>query len=258
MEKFDEKIISMAREELIEIPHGYENRIEELVVRLSNENKRKRRRGNFSNHTKMVAGVAVFMMVSVGTWIVTAGTSDEQKVGIKKTELDEIYVINTKRLEIESDEYGIIEYNWNSYDELQERLGIKLLRNEKECETEFMNISDQTDNEDYHNIQIENFAMTEQKFVDMKISIRCSEEQSIEGLFTEFIGDFQKRGSYVSEQGYKVILIGYKTLSLQDTNDDVIDGTISGLFVADGILYEISGELSVNQMRKFIDSLFFL
>lgn len=257
MEKFDEKIMSMAQEELIEIPHGYEDRIEELLVRISDKNKRKRCRGNFSNHTKMVAGVAVFMMVSVGSWIVDAGTSDEQKVGIKKTELDEIYVINTKQLEIERDEYGIIEYNWNSYDELQERLGIKLLRNEKECETEFMNISDQTDNEDYHNIQIHNFAMTEQKFVDMKIRIRCSEEQSIEGLLTEFMGDFQRRGSYVSEQGYKVILMGHKILSLQDTNDDVIDGTISGFFVADGILYEISGELSVRQMRKFIDSLFF-
>lgn len=258
MQKFDAKIMNMAQEELIEIPHGYENRIEELLVEILNENKRKRRRGNFSNHTKMVAGVAVFMMLSVGGWMVVAGTSDEQKVNIKRTELDEIYVINTKRLEIESDKYGTIEYNWNSYDELQERLGIKLLRNEKECETEFMSISDQTDNEDYHNIQIDNFAMTEQKFVDMKIGIRCSEEQSIEGLLTEFMGDFQRRGSYVSEQGYKVILIGHKTLSLQDTNDDVIDGTISGFFVANGILYEISGELSVNQMRKFIDSLFFL
>lgn len=258
MKKFDEKITTIAQKESIKIPDGYENRIEELLIELSNESKIKRRRVNISNYTKIAASFAVIVMVSICGFMVYAGSSDEQKVGIRKSELDEMYITNTNRLDIESDEYGIIEYNWNSYDELQDGLGIRLLRNEKECEAELMNISDQTDNEDYHIIQIHNFAMTEQKFVNMEISIQCSEEQSIEGLLTEFMGDFQRRGNYVSEQGYKVILISHKTLSLQDTNDDAIDGTISGFFVANGILYEISGELSVNQMKEFIDSLFFL
>ena len=258
MKKVDEKIASVAKKEKMEIPMGYENRIEALLIELSKVDKIKRDKVTMFNYKKMAAGVAVFVMVSVGGLMVHAGTSDEQKVVIKKTELDEMCVTNANRLEIRSDEYGVIEYHWSSYDALQEGLGIKLLRSEKECEAGLMNISDQTDNKDYHTIQIQNFAVTEQVPIDMEISIRCSEEQSIEGLLTEFMGDFQRRGSYVSEQGYKVILIGDKILASQHINDKVIDGTIYGFFVADGILYEVSGELSVNKMKEFIDSLFFL
>lgn len=258
MEKVDKKIKTIARKECIKIHEGYEERIEELLMELSSESKIKRSRANISNYTKIVASFAVIVMVSICGFMVHAGTRDEQKVEIKRTELDEICVTNTNRLDIESNEYGIIEYNWSSYDELQEGLGIRLLRSQKECEVALMDISDQTDNEDYHIIQIHNFAVTEQKPMNMTISIQCSEEQSIEGLLTEFMGDFQKRGSYVSKQGYKVILIGHKILLSQDTNDDVIDGILSGFFVANGILYQVSGELSVNQMKEFIDSLFFL
>lgn len=260
MEKFDEKITNIARKERIEIPEGYENRIETLLTELSNGSKLKRCKVkvNISRYTKIVAGFAVLVMISVCGFMVHAGTSDERKVDIKKTELDEICITNTNRLDVESDEYGVVEYHWNSYDELQEGLGVRLLRSEGECEAELMNILDQTDNEDYHIIQIDNFAVTEQRPINMTISIQCSEEQSIEGLLTEFMGDFQRRGNYISKQGYKVIFIKDKILSLQDTNDDAINGTLFGFFVANGILYEVSGELSVNQMKEFIDSLYFL
>ena len=118
-----------------------------------------------------------------------------------------------------------------------------------------MVITDKTDNEDYHSIKIQNFASIEQVNVNLKISIRCSEEQTVEGLLPEFMGAYQRRGNYVSRQGYKVSFVGDKTLPAQSVNEDTVHGEIIGFFVADGILYRVSGEMSVNQMKEFIDSL---
>ena len=257
MDRIDKKIITMAQKEKTKIPVGYENHIDELLSSLSQERSVKNHKINAMKFTRIAAGFALLVTVSICGYMVHAGTTDEQRICIEESELDQMFIIDTNKLNIECNEFGMIEYQWNSYEELQTGLGIKLLRSENEYASQIMEIWNQTDNEDYHIIQIGNFAAIEQSVVNLKISMRCSEEQSVEGLLTEFMGDFQRRGEYISRQGYKVIFVGHKTLSPQSINDDVVDGKLTGVFVADGILYQLSGIVSVNQLKAFIDVLYY-
>ena len=256
MDKIDKQIFSMAQSEQIRMPSGYENRINGLLANLPRENENP---PVFTKILAMVAGLVVVVSLSFCGYIVIAGDSDAQKVTIEESEIDNMYVIKVKQIHAEKDENGFIEYKWESYNAMQEGLGISLLRSDDEFSGEIMEINDKTDNEDYHMIYIDNFAYVENgknsTLLDLEISIRCSTAQSSKGLITEYLGNYQRRGEYVSKQGYQVIFVGNQIFPWQTLDDDTVNGELISIFVADGILYQFSGKVSINQMKEIIDLL---
>lgn len=85
----------------------------------------------------------------------------------------------------------------NSYDELQDRLGIHLLDG-KLVNHEKADIQGGTDNKDYHIIKIDPFTDAENGSLKMKISIKCSSNQKQEGLLPEVLGEYEIKGEFVS------------------------------------------------------------
>lgn len=73
-----------------------------------------------------------------------------------------------------------------------------------------------TDNTDYHDIEIESFVEKKEYSLKMKIFIKCSADQTQEGLFPEFLGEFDLKEEYISSQGYHVVVIGGRPETLPD------------------------------------------
>lgn len=88
--------------------------------------------------------------------------------------------------------------------------------------------------------------------ITLEAILTLSEEQLEQGLDLEYLGYYEYVESFVLSQGYKGNLI-------QSTIDPNFDGSdiVSekrAVFVANGIRYTLSGRVSVEEMKKIVDS----
>lgn len=73
------------------------------------------------------------------------------------TELDEMHVIDIKKMEQPKDEFGTIEQDFKDYEAIQEELGIDLLDTELADNNDYLQGHITTDDKDYAMITMNNY-----------------------------------------------------------------------------------------------------
>lgn len=187
-------------------------------------------------------------------------------------ELDAMYNIKAQKLDMEPNEYGTINGEVESYDYIQNELGIKLLNSNQSFDNPYMQVNVQTDNEHFVILSArnyilgdtDNFVLSEEGFyqyehgeeyytpVSLEVDIMLSEEQEQTGWETDYLGYYKFTEQYVSEQGYKVNIIE-DTIGSEIAEDFVSEK--SAVFVADGIRYTIKGRTSIDNIKEIVDSM---
>lgn len=200
---------------------------------------------NTSHRLEIILMALVVGILLVGGIFINRFRVSSQSVNTAELDLDAMKDMSPNKIHGVTDSYGGVDYQMNSYDELQDSLGIHLLDG-KLVNHEKADIQGHTDNKDYHSIVIDPFTDDKNGSLKMSISIKCSSNQKEEGLLPEFLGDYEIKGEFVSSQGYKVIVIGGK----EETDKELI-----AVFVADGILYQLRGKTSIGDLKRIIRSL---
>lgn len=224
---------------------------------------------------KTVAATLVFLML--GGTTVAAGYYIVNKISVNDevlTELDEMRVIDIKKMEQPKDEFGTIELDFKDYEAMQEELGIDLLDTELADNNDYLQGHITTDDKDYAVITMNNyiigdtanFRYLEEKDryeyehgkiyyspVSLNIDLILSDEQLKNGWDADYLGMYESMEEYQSAQGYKVNLI-------QDNNGDekLNDGIVSekiAVFVSDGIRYTLKGSVSIDTMKTIVDTM---
>lgn len=220
----------------------------------------------------VAASLAVLLLV--GT-TVAAGYYFANNINVNEEtlpELDEMRVVDIKKLEKQKDEYGDIEQDFKDYDAIQEELGIDLLDSELAKNKDYLQGHIRTDDKDYAFITMDNYIigdtgnfhyLEEEGWyeyehgkdyyspVSLEIELILSDEQLKYGYDMDYLGAYESIGQYQSAQGYKVNLI-------QSGNDNEKEGYASekiAIFVADGIRYTLKGHVSLDTMKTIVDSM---
>lgn len=81
--------------------------------------------------------------------------------------------------------------------------------------------------------------------INLRIWTSISEEDLNKESSTDYLGGFEFVEQYVSKQGYKVNIVA----------SDCEIPSYYALFVADGIQYELSGQVKLDKMKEIIDSM---
>lgn len=202
--------------------------------------------------------IVVLMILAAGI-LLLGGTfinwfrSSGQSINTAKLGLDDMKDISVNKINGIKDSLGHMTYQPDSYAELQKTLGIHLLDGTSVNHGR-AKIEGVTDNTDYHRIEMMPFVETDEYSLNMTISIKCSADQTQEGLMPEFLGEFELKGDFISLQGYHVVVIGGITETLPDGSISS-GGSLTAVFVADGILYQLSGKVDIGELKRMINSL---
>ena len=190
------------------------------------------------------------------------------------TELDEMHVIDIKKMEQPKNEFGTIEQDFTDYEAIQEELDVNLLDTELADNNDYLQGHITTDNKDYAMITMNNYIVgdtdnfryleEEDRYeyergktyyspVSLNIDLILSDEQLKNGWDTDYLGMYESMEEYQSAQGYKVNLI-------QDNNGDekLNEGVVSekiAVFVSNGIRYTLKGRVSVDTMKTIVDTM---
>lgn len=191
----------------------------------------------------LLAGV-----IFIGRSRIASQSIDTRKLGLDDMKDTAVYQVDVIR-----DATGEMTYQADNYSELQNMLGVHLLDG-KLVNHSGAKIHGTTDNKDYHEIIIEPFVETDEYSLSMDVSIKCSPDQTKEGLLPEFLGEFEIKGDFISSQGYHVVVIGGKTEKLSNGSQGT-GGSYTAVFVADGILYQLKGKTGVEELRRIINAL---
>lgn len=174
------------------------------------------------------------------------------------------------------DEYGILEKTYSSYDTLATELQIPLLDSDLAKEHSQMQAKLTTNNQDYMMIQVENYILGDIKQlkplpegsdygyqydhdniyyspITLELDLILSKEQMDIGLEKDYLGYYEFIESYTSTQGYQVNLSQTNT-DPATTQDDIINKKYA-IFVADGIRYTLSGQVSLETMKTIVDTM---
>lgn len=96
----------------------------------------------------------------LGGTTVAASYSFTNKISVNDevlTELDEMHVIDIKKMEQPKDEFGTIEQDFKDYEAIQEELGIDLLDTELADNNDYLQGYITTDDKDYAMITMNNY-----------------------------------------------------------------------------------------------------
>ena len=188
-------------------------------------------------------------------------------------ELDSMQIVEMNTPEAAVNEYESIEKDYNSYSELKNELGTKLLDSELSSNNPYMQCHIQTDPENYAIIQVYNFILGDTdnyrllKEIDhysydhgevyfspvsLKADLILGEEQMAHGWDTDYLGMYQFVEQYISAQGYRVNLV--ESTIAEDPPEDYVSKKVA-IFVAEGIRYTLAGQVSFDTMKEIIDTM---
>lgn len=173
----------------------------------------------------------------LGGTTVAASYSFTNKISVNDevlTELDEMHVIDIKKMEQPKDEFGTIEQDFKDY-------AMITMNNYIIGDTANFRYLEEEDRYEYEH------GKTYYSPVSLNIDLILSDEQLKNGWDTDYLGMYESMEEYQSAQGYKVNLI-------QDNNGDekLNEGVVSekiAVFVSDGIRYTLKGRVSVDTMK---------
>lgn len=230
-----------------------------------------------SQHKILKTVAASLAILMLGGTTVAAGYYFVNKISVNDetlAELDEMHVVDIKKIGKPKDEFGTIEQDFKNYDAMQEELGIDLLDTELANNNDYLQGHITTDDKDYAMITMNNYIIgdtanfryleeegryeyehgkTYYSPVSLNIDLILSDEQLKNGWDTDYLGMYESIEEYQSAQGYKVNLT-------RDNNDDedLNEGVVSekiAVFVSDGIRYTLKGRVSVDTMKTIVDTM---
>lgn len=185
-----------------------------------------------------LATCAVFLLVGSVSAFAASVFARTTRNNEPLPELDTMYVVQGNEIEPQASEYAQYDNIWNDYEtygELRQALGINLLQ------------ADWTESETAHDIHLcgdgENylFAVVYNENITLNASLALSEAQ-LQKFGVDYSEDSRFVEQYVSVQGYKVNL-------LQNGESYSAD------FVADGILYSIDLDGSLDELKQAVDAM---
>ncbi len=246
----------------------------------------KRSRKPFAS--QLLKYAAAFVLVSILGTVTVGAVGYFRKLYVndqKLPELDAMHIVEMNPLDGSQTEYGSWKLTFSDYDELDGLLGIHLLDTKFRVSHEYMIGEIETDNKDYAQIHVENYIIgdtsnyrkadgepyycfeyngvpylydsgeTYYKTVSLDAFLILSEEQYDIGYNKDFLGMYEFVEQYTSAQGYKVNLV--ESTAAADATD-LPEGFHSkkvAIFVADGIHYELSGNVSWETIKELVNSM---
>lgn len=220
--------------------------------------------------------VASFVILILGGTTVFAGSYIYNKIVLNEEtlpELDPMYYVQAHTLNLQANEYGIINEKVEDYKTIQNELGIHLLNSELAQNNPYALGKIKTDNKDFVILSFENYIIGDTKNyiylpnedsytydhgkeyyspVSLTIDIMLSENQMKSGWDIDYLGLYKFKENYVSAQGYKVNLIE------DTTGDNKVENYVSekcAVFVANGIRYMIKGRTSFENIKNIVDTM---
>ena len=231
---------------------------------------------------KVILGMIIaVLMILFGAATVCGGRSrDGSQLSVNGNtlpELDPMYRVPFQKIRIHAEDGVSGSEEISDYKALQSRLGISLLNSELAGDHPYLCGTIRTDNENFAIIRLSNYILGDtsgyhplpesqcseyERYtcksgkeyvspVSMEVSIIYSKEQEETGFAKEYLGMYEYYDAYVSEQGYRVILLEETAGSPQSNVTKK-----KAVFVADGIRYELSGRTSFENMRKIVNSMY--
>lgn len=88
--------------------------------------------------------------------------------------------------------------------------------------------------------------------VSLTIDMMLSQEQEKNGWESDYLGLYQFKDNYVSEQGYQVNLI--EDMTDEGRNPNYVSEKCA-VFVADGVRYTLEGRTTFENMKKIVDTM---
>ena len=223
---------------------------------------------------KTAAGLAAVLVLGGAT--VSAGYHLLNQIQVNDEvlpKLDSMELVRINTPEAAANEFGTIEKNYGSYSELRNELGITLLDHALSRDHPYMQCHIRTDPKSYAMITVNNFILGDtdnyQLLKDMdrysydhgevyyspvslKIDLILGEEQLAHGWDTDYLGMYHFVEQYESAQGYLVNLVE-DTIG-EEPPADYVSKKIA-VFVADGIRYTLTGQVSLDTMKELVDTM---
>ncbi|MGI5824353.1 MAG: hypothetical protein ACOX7J_02165 [Bacillota bacterium] len=222
----------------------------------------------------------VFVLLFVlGATTAFAGYLINSRINVNETtlpELDAMKIVQIDPVSAAADQYGFIEADYSSYTALAEELAVPLLNFGLTAENPYMAAHINTDNKDYAMITVDNYIIGDTSDfvfdpeintyryrkgeiyyspVSLSVDMILSQEQMDIGLEMDYLGMYKYLESYVSEQGYRVNIIG-STVAADAVNlDENFQSEKIAVFVADGIRYTLKGHVSAETLKALVNSM---
>lgn len=181
-------------------------------------------------------------------------------------ELDSLAIVHVDTGSLKMDSLGMYDMTFDSYETVQNVLGIHLLDSiwEKKGNNSEIKVAG---DEDWLKITVHNYLVADAENVrwddsignfryqyetpvDLEVQLILTEEQAKKGLNEEYLGYYQYEESFVSKQGYQVNLLCTTGESSEDSS-----AKRTAVFVADGIEYKLTGKVSVESMKEMVDDM---
>lgn len=230
------------------------------------------------NQFKILKTVAAsFIILLLGGTTVAAGYYAINKISVNDEVLpglNDLKVVNIKKIKKPKDEYGTIEQDFKDYRKIQKELGIRFLNTKLANNNSYVIGHLTTDNKDYARITMDNYIIGDtSKFhylkeekryeyeegekysspISLNIDLILSDEQLENGLNTDYLGMYKSIEEYKSEQGYKVNLIE-ETNGSKASDKGIVTRKIA-IFVSNGIRYTLKGQVSTDTMKEIVDTM---
>lgn len=221
--------------------------------------------------------IAASIVIAVlGGTTVYAGYHLLNKVHVNEEvlpELDSMQIVQMNELKAVPDEYGIINKGYIDYNELKDELGVKLLDTNLSNDNPYMLCRIMTDTKDFAIITVDNFILgdtdnyqfieAENRYsynhgeeyfspISLTADLILSESQMNNGWDRDYLGLYEFVESYISEQGYRVIIVQDKTI--EEEPEDYVSEKVA-IFVADGIRYSLKGRVSIDTIKNIVSTM---
>lgn len=214
----------------------------------------------------LLAGILCIGTVFASTaFILNRGHVNQQEL----PELNPMYQVHVNPVEHPD---GFEEFHAGSYRKLMQELEISLLDSPLSKDSDFMRICDETDNKTEHWITIDNYILgdTSDLVYDKEIhEYRYSHGKqyyspvSLEVVIScggdslpserDYLGYYELEETYTCAQGYTVNIV--KETSDTTPSDPDFQDRRYAIFVAHGIRYTLSGQVSKQTMKQIVDSM---
>lgn len=225
--------------------------------------------------SKVAAMFAIVFMLTGVT--VFAGKILLNRINVNEDtlpELDPMSVTVIQPVSGNEDEYGFVDLNANSYKNIKDELSLTLLDSELSTDNPYMQVKLETDNADYCIINVENYILGDTSnyqlvedvnryncdpgseyysSISLTVDLILSQEQLNTGWDTDYLGFYEYVETYVSAAGNKVNII-QDTIDDNDKNQNYVSGKCA-IFVSNGIRYTLKGRVSIDTMKKIVDSM---
>lgn len=217
-----------------------------------------RKKATEKSMPKMIVRVAAaFVILLMCGTTVFAGYYMYNKVMVNEEvlpELDQMYSVkvNTQSFSIDENNRSILTFS--DYQWVQDAMGIDLLDSELAATSVECIGTIETDKQDFAIITLENYILGDaaNQHIDLTVDIMLSQTQEENGWDVDYLGMYQFRESYVSQQGYRVNIV--EDMTDEERVEDYVSEKCA-IFVAEGIRYTLKGRTSVENIKAIVDTM---